>query len=93
MQPKTFKLQAMKRTPKGVYCELEAVDGRGWLNIYLDDPTDLLSFETAYDVSLSDSKPFSGPIKDVPERAGGGEELKAKKPAEWPEGFVPVIEM
>ena len=51
---KTFALAAMKRTPKGVYCELEATDGRGWLSVYLDDPRCLLSFDVPYDVELKE---------------------------------------
>lgn len=31
----TWRIESMKRTPNGVYVEFEAVDGDGWLRMYV----------------------------------------------------------
>ena len=45
----------MKRTPNGVYVEFEAVDGDGWLRMYVKpDAVDAYSFDHTYQLTIEE---------------------------------------
>lgn len=51
----TWIISNMKRTPKGVFVELEAVDGDGWLRTYVDEETaDDYRFDKTYQLTIEE---------------------------------------
>ena len=51
----TWRICNMKRTPKGVFVEFEAVDGDGWLRMYVDpDAVDAFRFDKTYQLSIEE---------------------------------------
>lgn len=51
----TLRIASMKRTPKGVFVEFEAVDGDGWLRMYVKpDAVDAFRFDKTYQLSIEE---------------------------------------
>lgn len=50
----TWLVECVKRTPSGIYIELESRDGRGWLKYYSDEPLD---FDSDYRLTLTELTP------------------------------------
>lgn len=51
----TWRIASMKRTPKGVFVEFEAVDGDGWLKVYVDKETaDSYRFDKTYQLTVEE---------------------------------------
>lgn len=50
-----WRVASMKRTPNGVYVELEAVDGDGWLRMYVKpDAVDAYRFDQTYQLTIEE---------------------------------------
>lgn len=51
----TWIIESMKRTPKGVFVELEAVDGDGWLRMYVKpEAVDAYRFDHTYQLTIEE---------------------------------------
>ena len=51
----TYRVESIKRTPKGVYVELDEVNGNGWLRIYVDEETaDSYRFNQTYQLTIEE---------------------------------------
>lgn len=51
-----WRIASMKRTPKGVFVELEAVDGDGWLRMYVKpESVDAFRFDTVYEIDVREA--------------------------------------
>lgn len=51
----TYRVESIKRTPKGVYVELNEVDGDGWLRMYVDEETaDAYRFDKTYQLTIEE---------------------------------------
>lgn len=51
----TWRICNMKRTTKGVFVEFEAVDGDGWLRMYVGaDAVDAFRFDKTYQLSIEE---------------------------------------
>ena len=51
----TWRIEIMKRTPKGVYVELVAVDGDGWLRMYVaPEAVDAYRFDQTYQLTIEE---------------------------------------
>lgn len=51
----TWRIASMKRTPKGVFVEFEAVDGDGWLRMYVDEENaDAYRFDKTYQLTIEE---------------------------------------
>lgn len=51
----TWRIESMKRTPKGVYVELEAVNGDGWLRMYVKpEAVDAYRFDQEYLLTIEE---------------------------------------
>lgn len=49
-------LSQSKRTPKGVYLELEEEQGRGWLRLYVEpDAAELMDYASAYELTIKEA--------------------------------------
>ncbi|WP_298626381.1 hypothetical protein [uncultured Senegalimassilia sp.] len=49
-----WHLSQAKRTPKGVFVELEEGEGRGWLRLYVDpDAAELFDFSSLYELTIT----------------------------------------
>lgn len=49
----TWRIASMKRTPKGVFVEFEAVDGDGWLRMYVSpEAVDAYRFDQTYQLTI-----------------------------------------
>lgn len=52
----TWRIASMKRTPKGVFVEFEAVDGDGWLRMYVKpEAVDAFRFDTIYEIDVREA--------------------------------------
>ena len=52
-----WQLSQAKRTPNGVFVELEDVGNRGWLRLYLDpDVAEAFDFSSTYELTIKGSK-------------------------------------
>lgn len=56
----TWRVECVKRTPSGIYVELESKDGKGWLKYYGGEPLD---FDSEYKLTLTEITP-DGELKD-----------------------------
>ena len=51
----TYRVESIKRTPKGVYVEFNDVDGDGWLRMYVDEETaDAYRFDKTYQLTIEE---------------------------------------
>ena len=51
----TWRIASMKRTPNGVFVELEAMDGDGWLRMYVKpEAVDVYSFDKTYQLTIEE---------------------------------------
>ena len=51
----TWRIASMKRTPNGVFVEFEAVDGDGWLRMYVKtEAVDAYSFDQTYQLTIEE---------------------------------------
>ena len=51
----TWRIASMKRTPNGVFVELEAVDGDGWLKMYVKpEAVDAYRFDQTYQLTIEE---------------------------------------
>ena len=51
-----WKVSGMKRTPNGVFVELEVVDGDGWLKMYVSpEAVDAFRFDTVYEIDVREA--------------------------------------
>ena len=51
----TWRIASMKRTPNGVFIEFEAVDGDGWLRMYVGEETaDAYRFDKTYQLTIEE---------------------------------------
>ena len=51
----TWRIASMKRTPKGVFVEFEAVDGDGWLRMYVNpEAVDAYRFDQTYQLTIEE---------------------------------------
>ena len=51
----TYRVESIKRTPKGVYVSFEEVDGDGWLKVYVDEETaDYYRFDKTYQLTIEE---------------------------------------
>lgn len=51
----TYRVESIKRTPNGVYVELNEVDGDGWLRMYVDEETaDAYRFDKTYQLTIEE---------------------------------------
>ena len=52
-----WQLSQAKRTPNGVFMELECVGDRGWLRMYLEpDAAELFDFSSNYELTITEVK-------------------------------------
>lgn len=52
-----WQLSQAKRTPNGVFVELECVGDSGWLRLYLDpDAAELFDFSSTYELNITEVK-------------------------------------
>lgn len=52
-----WQLSQAKRTPNGVFVELECAGDRGWLRMYLEpDAAELLDFSSNYELTITEVK-------------------------------------
>lgn len=50
-----YRVESIKRTPKGVYVSFEEVDGDGWLKVYVDEKTaDSYRFDKTYQLTIEE---------------------------------------
>ena len=50
-----WRIESMKRTPKGVFVEFEAVDGDGWLRVYVKpEAVDAYSYDKTYQLTVEE---------------------------------------
>lgn len=53
----SWRLSQAKRTPNGVFVELEDVRDRGWLRMYLDpDVAEVFDFSSTYELNITEVK-------------------------------------
>lgn len=51
----TWRIESMRRTPKGVYVEFVAVDGDGWLRMYVDpEAVDAYRLDQIYQLTIEE---------------------------------------
>ena len=50
-----YRVESVKRTPRGVFVELDEIDGDGWLKVYVDEETaDAYRFDKTYQLTIEE---------------------------------------